>query len=45
MQSFYETRRQGNEKEFLLSFSKISSRELKQAVESLHDAWTEKEGA
>lgn len=44
MQSFYETNEQGNDKEFLLSFSKIPSRELKQAVEALHAAWTEKEG-
>lgn len=44
MESFYETKEWGNEKEFLLSFSKIPSRELKQAVEVLYTAWTEKEG-
>ena len=44
MQSFYERPEQANTKEFLLSFSKIPSQNLKQAVAALRQAWTEKEG-
>ena len=44
MQSFYERPEQADTKEFLLSFSKIPSQDLKQAVAALHRAWTEKEG-
>lgn len=44
MRSFYEKPQQEDRKEFLLSFSKIPTYELKQAVSVLHQAWTEKEG-
>lgn len=44
VQSFYERPRQGEEKEFLLSFSKIPSHELTQAIRALRRAWLEKEG-
>ena len=44
MQSFYEQPGQDEQKEFLLSFSKIPSYKLKQAVMALQRAWLEKEG-
>ena len=44
MQSFYERPEPADTKEFLLSFSKIPSQNLKQAVAALRQAWTEKEG-
>lgn len=44
MQSFYETPSQETDKEFLLSFSKITSCRLREAVAALHAAWSEKEG-
>jgi len=44
MDSFYETADRGKYKEFLLSFSKIPSCQLAQAVQTLHRAWTGKEG-
>ncbi|MGE1061707.1 PLP-dependent aminotransferase family protein [Megasphaera paucivorans] len=44
IQAFYETQEQEERKEFLLSFSKIPSHSLKQAITVLHDAWTKKEG-
>lgn len=44
MQSFYEKPERADKKEFLLSFSKIPSQDLKQAIAVLHQAWTEKEG-
>jgi GntR family transcriptional regulator/MocR family aminotransferase len=44
MQSFYETPSQETDKEFLLSFSKIPTCRLRDAVAALHGAWSEKEG-
>ena len=44
VQSFYENRNLETEKEFLLSFSKIPGCQLKDAVEALKTAWSEKEG-
>lgn len=44
LQSFYETPETEADKTFLLSFSKIPSYELKNAVMALHAAWTQKEG-
>ena len=44
MQSFYETPSQETDNEFLLSFSKIPSCKLRDAVAALHAAWSEKEG-
>ncbi len=44
MQSFYESPGQADRREFLLSFSKIPTHMLKQAVAALRQAWTEKEG-
>lgn len=44
MQSFYEQPGQDKQKEFLLSFSKIPSNKLGQAVMALQRAWLEKEG-
>ena len=44
MQSFYETPLQETDKEFLLSFSKIPTCRLRDAVAALHGAWSEKEG-
>lgn len=44
MESFYEIKGPQADKEFLLSFAKIPSHTLKQAVAALHKAWTEKEG-
>ena len=43
MQSFYETPSQETDNEFLLSFSKIPSCKLRDAVAALHAAWSEKE--
>lgn len=42
--SFYETAETDRERDFLLSFSKIPVGELKEAVQALAEAWTEKEG-
>ena len=42
--SFYEHPNPAREKEFLLSFSKIPTHELKGAAEALYEAWSEKEG-
>lgn len=39
MQSFYETPSQETDKEFLLSFAKIPSEKLCEAVAALHEAW------
>lgn len=44
MQSFYEQPEAKAATEFLLSFSKIPTYELKNAVLALHAAWTQKEG-
>lgn len=44
MQAFYERPEQADRKAFLLSFSKIPTHMLKQAVAALRQAWTEKEG-
>ena len=44
MNKFYEIKDQEIRKEFLLSFSKIPTRKLEQAICALHRAWTEKEG-
>lgn len=40
MQSFYETPSQETDKEFLLSFAKIPSEKLCEAVAALHSAWS-----
>lgn len=44
MEAFYETREAKAPKEFLLSFSKIPSSNLKDAVWTLRQAWLEKAG-
>ena len=45
MKSFYENQGHEDSREFLLSFSKIPSHDLKDAVMALRQAWLEKEGS
>ena len=45
MKSFYENQGHEHSREFLLSFSKIPSHDLKDAVMALRQAWLEKEGS